>query len=238
MVLLGALVNGIAACLGGIVGYILKQKISQNMGNFLMLSISLCIVLLGVQGMTGATCILATSVEMVLGAAIGYLLNLDALIKKFGSAVQKRINARFAGSKTFGNVAVGFVNSTLIVCVGSMAIVGSLESGLLGNHSTLFSKSIIDFVINTLLATSMGIGVAFSGLAIIFYEGLLSICAHFLSSVLIDAVIQEMIVVGSLLLFALGLDMLGIKKIPVANLIPACFMPIIFVPILQILGFM
>lgn len=236
MVVLGALIDALFSCLGGVAGCVLKQRIKADLGDFLMAAVSLAIIVLGIQGMAQANNILATTLEMVLGAYVGYRIDLDLQIKKIGDRLQRRLESKYSDNPAFSNIATGFVNSTLVVCVGSMGIVGALDAGLLGNNTTLYAKAVMDFVINALLATTMGAGVIFSGFVVIVYEGILSLGAQSLSTVLVDATVHEMMVVGSVLLFALGLDMLNIKKLKVANLIPACFMPIIILPIFALLG--
>ena len=140
------------------------------------------------------------------------------------------------GNPAFANVSRGFVSSTLVICIGSMAIVGSLESGLALDHSTLFTKSLMDFVINMLMATTMGVGVMLSGVVVFAYEALLSLGASVIAPMLSDLVISQMLVTGSLLLFAVGTNLAGITDIKVANLLPACFLPIALAPLLVACG--
>ena len=116
-----------------------------------------------------------------------------------------------------GGFADGFVTATLLFSIGSMAVVGSLQSGLLHDHSTTFAKSTIDFVSAIIFASSMGIGVMLSGLAVFVYQGTLTLCAGLLMPVLTDIAINEMAVSGSILIIALSLNMLGLTKIKVIN---------------------
>ena len=126
------------------------------------------------------------------------------------------------------SVSEGFVTASLLFCVGAMAIVGSLENGLTGNYDTLKAKSLLDGISSIVFASSLGIGVAFSSMAVLVYQGLISLSASFISPYLGGAaVIAEMTCVGSLLIAALSLNMLGITKIKVMNLVPACLLPIL-----------
>lgn len=126
------------------------------------------------------------------------------------------------------SISEGFVTSSLLFCVGAMAVVGSLESGLQGNNSTLFAKSILDGVSSIIFASSLGVGVMLSSIAIFIYQGSITLLAGGLSTILTDNVISNMSAVGSLLIVGLGFNMLGISKIKVANLLPGIFLPIIF----------
>ncbi|WP_028263452.1 DUF554 domain-containing protein [Atopobium fossor] len=238
MVILGALVNGIAALVGGALGMIVGTKLKQDMGNFLMVGMGLCVVLAGVQGMAAGGSVLQVTLAITLGGIIGHLINLDGIIHHFGDRIQDRMQAFAAGNPAFANMSAGFVNATLVICIGSMAIVGSLQSGLTLDHSTLFAKSLMDMIITMLLATTMGAGVMLSSLVVFAYEALLSLGASFIAPYLTQAVITQMLATGSLLLFAVGLNLAKITDIKVANFLPACFLPIVLVPLLMLCGLM
>lgn len=238
MVLLGALVNGAAAVVGGGLGLLLGSRIKEELSDFLMVAMGLCVAFVAVQGMAEGGNALVVTLCVTLGAVIGHLLDIDGLIRKLGDGVQAAADKAFAGKQGFSNLSRGFVSASLVVCVGSMAIVGSLESGLSGNHATLFTKSLMDLVICIPMAASLGAGVMLSGVALLVYEGLLSLAASFVAPLLTAAVIQNMLAVGSVLLFGLALTMANIANIKVANLIPACFLPVVVMPLMQLAGLM
>lgn len=237
MVILGSLVNGLAAVVGGLAGVLLGTRVRRDMGDFLMVAMGLCVILAGVQGMAqqGGSVLLVT-LSVGLGGVVGHLLDIDGVVRRFGDRVQDRLVGLAQGSPAFANVSRGFVSSTLVICIGSMAIVGSLESGLALDHSTLFTKSLMDFVINMLMATTMGVGVMLSGVVVFAYEALLSLGASVIAPMLSDLVINQMLVTGSLLLFAVGTNLARITDIKVANLLPACFLPIALAPLLVACG--
>uniref|UniRef100_UPI0035A00146 DUF554 family protein n=1 Tax=Jeotgalibaca porci TaxID=1868793 RepID=UPI0035A00146 len=141
-----------------------------------------------------------------------------------------RLELKFASKSknTSISIAQGFVTASLIVCVGAMGIVGSLQSGLANDHSTLFAKALIDGIVCIVLASTLGIGVVLSGFVIILYEGSLTLFASVLAPLLTDSVINDLTTVGSLLIIALSLNLLKVTDIKVMNLAPAVFMPIIF----------
>jgi uncharacterized membrane protein YqgA involved in biofilm formation len=112
--------------------------------------------------------------------------------------------------------------------VGSMAIVGSIQSGLTGNHEILFSKALLDGIISISMTVSMGIGVMFSSLSVFIYQGLITLLAQFLQSLLSDVVVNEMTSIGGVLIMAIGLNFLEIKRIKVGNMLPAVFLPILY----------
>ena len=236
MVILGALVNGIAAVAGGLIGMMVGTRLRKDLGDFLLTGMALCVCLTGIQGMFAGGSVLLVTLAMTIGGAIGHLVDLDGLVRKLGDAIQARAEAAFAGNPAFANISRGFVSSTLVICIGSMAIVGSLESGLVLDHSTLYAKSLMDFIINVVMATTMGAGVMLSGVIVFVYEALLSLGAAAIAPVLTDAIITQMLATGSLLLFGLGLNMLGLTDIKVANFLPACLLPIVLTPLLAMAG--
>lgn len=235
MVILGALINGLEAFVGGVLGLVLKGRVSEDLGDFLLKGQGLCVVLVAVQGMAAGGDIAVVTLAVALGSVIGYMVDLDAHVRRFGDWAQERINALFAGSSRLGSFSEGFVTSTLFTCTGAMAIVGSLEAGIQGNHATLIAKGVIDLVVCIPMAATMGIGVPFCGVSLVAYEAALSLLASVVGPLLTEAVIAEMAVTGSLLLFAVGTNLLGLTNIKVANLLPAAFMPIALVPMVQLL---
>lgn len=235
MVLLGALVNGVAACVGGLLGLLVGRKVTSELAEFLTVGMGLCVVLAGVQGMVVEGSVLLVTLAMTLGGTIGHLLDIDGAVKRLGDRIQAAAEQRFSGGGV-SNISTGFVSSTLVICIGSMAIVGSMESGLQLNHTTLFTKALMDFVINLVMAASMGAGVVLSGVAVFAYEAILSLGASLLAGVLTQAVISSMLLVGSLLLFGLGLNMIGVSQIKTANFLPAMLLPVVLIPLLAPLG--
>ncbi|MBQ2735445.1 MAG: DUF554 domain-containing protein [Clostridia bacterium] len=169
-------------------------------------------------------------VSMVMGALIGQLLDLDRGINWLGEKVETVARERF------GNVAQGFVTASLLFCVGSMTIVGSLNSGLLGDHSMLYTKSTLDFVSSILFSVSLGIGVMFSAAFVLVFQGSITLLAQWIAPLLSTEVITCMTGVGSILIIGLALNVLGITKLKIMNYSPAIFMPAIFIPLLDWVG--
>jgi uncharacterized membrane protein YqgA involved in biofilm formation len=127
-------------------------------------------------------------------------------------------------SKSRGGISKGFVTTTLLYCVGSMAIVGSLESGLAGNHDILFAKSVLDGLASIVFSAMLGIGVIFSAGSVFLYQGLITLTASFMKQFLTTEVITQMSAVGGLIIMAMGFNMLNITKIKVGNILPAIFL--------------
>ena len=189
-----------------------------------MSGLGLCVLYIGISGALKGEDTLLMIICIVVGALIGELIDIDSLLNRLGEIVEKKVNK---GSKNNLSIAEGFVTASLLFCVGAMAIVGSLESGLRGNHDTLFAKSILDGVTSIILTSTLGLGVIFSAATIFIYQGAITLGAGMLCNVLSEAVINNMTGVGSLLIIGLGLNVLGITKIKVANLLPAVILPIL-----------
>lgn len=236
----GSIINALAILAGSAAGLLLKWlasrfssvlpseagQLGHRLQNIIMQGVALCVLYIGISGSLKGNNTLVAILSMVLGAIIGETLDLDRRMQQLGDWVQKKTQ-KFAGNSG-SSVSEGFVTASLLFCVGAMAIVGSLENGLTGNYDTLKAKSLLDGISAVVFASSLGIGVAFSSVAILIYQGLISLSASFIAPYLGgDAVIAEMTCVGSLLIAALSLNMLGITKIKVMNLVPACLMPII-----------
>ena len=236
MVVIGALVNGLAAAVGGLIGMGLKRHLSQELADFLMVALGLAVVLTGITGLVGAGNVLLTTCALCVGATIGHVLDLDGAVRRLGDRVQARFDRFAADNPAFADVSSGFVGATLVVCVGAMAIVGSLAAGLRGDQSTLYTKALMDLVICVPMGATLGVGVVLSGVAAFVYEGALTLGAAWLAPLLSEAVINEMLVCGSLLLFAIGLNFMRVTEIKVANLLPAVFLPVALVPLFAALG--
>ena len=221
--LTGTFVNCGGVIAGTALGLLLGKLIPAHLSDSVIKGVALCVFYIGVSGMLASENTLVMIVSMVLGTIVGELLRLDDHLNALGDKIEKS----FARHGLRGRVSEGFVTASLLYCVGAMAIVGSLEAGLTGNHETLFAKSILDAVSSVVYASTMGFGVALSAIPLFLYQGTITLCASLLSPVLTDVVIAEMKAVGSLLIVALSLNMLGLTKIKVMNSLPAMFFPIL-----------
>ena len=219
--MIGAIVNTLAAVVGGLLGSLLKKGIPERFADLVQKGLALCVLYIGIRGSLVGTNTLVTILSLVLGAILGELMNIDGAIERLGAWAQRKL------SKGGSRLGEGFVTASLLFCVGSMAVVGSLQSGLTGNHETIFTKSMLDFVSAIILASTLGLGVCLSGIFVLVYQGAIVLLARWAAPILSDYVVAEMSCAGSLLIVALGLNMLGITKLKVANLLPAMFLPII-----------
>lgn len=224
--MIGTIVNSIVVIIGCLIGIIFKGKLKENITDTIMSGLGLCILYIGISGSLKGENTLLIIICIVIGALIGELIDIDNWINRLGKVIENQVNK---GVKNNISITEGFVTASLLFCVGAMAIVGSLESGLRGNYDTLFAKSIIDGVTAIILTSTLGIGVIFSAITIFLYQGTITLGAGILANALNDVVINNMTAVGSLLIIGIGLNVLGITKIKVANLLPAVVLPILLV---------
>lgn len=220
---MGAIVNGIVVMLTGIIGAKIKSAIPEKVNERLMEAIGLSIVVMGISGAVAGQNTLMMILSLVIGTLIGETIDLDARIIQGVNKIEQKYSSRNHSEN--GSLAQGFISATMIFCVGSMIIIGSLESGLTGDNSTLYIKSLLDGITGFLLASSLGIGVALSAIPILIIEGGLTLLAVFLAPYLAPDVVTEVISVGSVMLIGLGLNMAGISQFKIMNFAPAILLP-------------
>ena len=232
MILLGAVVNGAAIFAGALLGMLLKRGLPEKIKESLLHGLALCVIYIGIAGsLKGENAVIAVG-SIVAGVLLGEWLNFDLKFQRFGDFLQSRFAGKSAasGKNTF---AEGFISSSLVFCVGAMAIVGSLQSGMNGNHEILFAKAVIDGVFALVMASTLGGGVFFSALPVFLYEGTLTLLANLIAAMVAPDVLAEMTCAGSLLIIAIGTNMMKITNIRVANFILVPFVPIFLLYILR-----
>lgn len=222
--MIGVLTNVATVLIGSTLGLIFKKGISKKFTDAVMIGIGLCTVCIGVSGMLKGENILVAIISMVLGAIVGTAIDLDKRINQVGNYLSKKLKKN--DSKV--SVAEGFVTASLLFCIGAMTIIGSLEAGLKGDNTTLFTKSVLDLFSSIMLSASLGIGVIFAAAFVLVFQGGLVLASGLLEPILNDAAVAEITCVGSLMILALGLNLIGITKIKVANYFPS----LIFAPLI------
>lgn len=220
--MLGIIVNSAAIIVGSLAGLFLKGGIPDRLNDTIMKGLALCILVIGITGAIKSNNMILVICSIVIGALIGELADIDRWLKKLGDSIENRLQGKG------GKISEGFVTASLIYCVGAMAIVGSLNSGLKGNHEILFTKAMLDGISAIMFSSTLGMGVALSSVSVFLYQGIITISASYLQGILTTQVVAEVSAVGSLLIMGLGFNMLGLTKIKVANLLPAIFIPVFY----------
>ena len=223
--MIGVFVNVATVLLGSAVGLLFRKGIPERISRALMLAIGLCTLYIGIDGALEGSQTIVLILSMVFGTLIGTLIDIDDKINRIGLFIEKKLKRE--GDKS--SIAEGFMTGSLLFCVGAMTIVGSLNAGLTGDNTLIFTKSILDLISSCLLASTLGIGVMFSALFVLVVQGGLVLLAGLLQNVLTDQVlIAELTCAGSVMIIALGLNLLGVTKLKVANFLPALLLVPLF----------
>lgn len=220
--MLGTVVNTISILIGSILGYFLKGGIPKRFQEMIMKALGLSVLYIGIEGSIHCTDTLLLIISMIIGAILGEALKLDERLNQFGAWLE----GKFKGRQD--SIAEGFVSASLLFCVGSMAIVGAIQSGLEGNHEMLFVKAMLDGITSIIYTSTMGIGVMLSAGAVFLYQGIMTLAAGLLGNLLEATQITNIGAIGSVLIIGLGLNLLEITKLKVANFLPALFIPMIY----------
>ena len=230
--MLGTIVNTLAIIVGSLLGIVFRGGIPKKYQVTIMQAISLAVILIGLKMAFKTDALLLVIFSLVIGSISGEFLKIEERLENMG----KRLETRFTKAGN-GGIAKGFVVASLVFCVGSMAIVGSMESGLTGNHQTLFAKSALDGLTSIIFSSTLGVGVLFSSISVFVYQGFITMTASLMKPFLIPPVINQMSGVGGLLIMAIGINLLEIKKINVGNMLPAIFIPLIYYMLKQLVNF-
>lgn len=222
--MIGTIVNVIAIIVGSIIGFLVKGKLPERFQNIVIQGISLAVLIIGLQmalSVENTTGTLVVIFSLVIGGIIGELLEIENRLESLGEIIQSKF-----GSDD-GLFVQGFVQSSLIYCVGAMAIMGAIQDGLNNDPSILFTKSLLDGTASVAFSATFGIGVLFSSIPVLVYQGSISLLSAWAQRFLNHDVIAMMTATGGLLIMAIGINMLLSVKIKIGNLLPSIFVAII-----------
>lgn len=225
MSMTGVLVNTGTILIGSVVGLLFKKGIPERVTNAVMIGLGLCTLYIGIDGALQGENVLIVIASMVLGAIVGTLLDIDGAINRLGKWIEGKFQKQGGGKVS---VAEGFVTASLLFCVGAMTINGSLNAGISGDNSLLFTKSMLDLFSSIMLTASLGFGVMLSAVFVFVFQGALTLLAGVLAPALTPLAIAEMTCAGSLIIVAIATNLIGITKIKVADYLPA----IVFAPVI------
>ena len=206
--MIATIINSAAVAAGGLIGLLAKKGLPERVSKGIMTAIGLMLICAGVKGYFDGNSTIVAILSLALGTGLG---------ERIGARV-----SRNGGSR----VGEGLVTATLLFCVGAMAVLGALQSGITGDHTTLYTKSLIDFISAILLASTYGVGVVLSAVGVFVYQGAITLLSGLLAPVMTAAAVAELSAVGSVLLVGLGLNLAGAAKVRVMNMVPAIFIAI------------
>lgn len=231
---IGTILNTFGVVLGGLIGVFLKKGIPENIQQSLIKACGIASLFIGASGTmcgmlkfengtlsTGGSMLLIFS--LVIGTFFGELLKIETRMDNAGEAIKKLIHHE--NDKSFTE---GFVGASLIMCVGAMTIVGAVQDGINGDISMLAAKTVLDFIVAIVLASTYGSGVIFSAITILIYQGAITVVASFAGTFMSDALISNLSYIGSSLIFCVGVNLAFGKKFAIGNMLPALLIPCIY----------
>jgi len=222
MILFGTIVNVSTIIAGSLLGYFFHSKLPHNIVKIIFQAIGLFTIYIGITMTMKSQHILILIFSMVMGAAVGEWIDIDRFINRFGEWVKRKIKSK---NETFTE---GMTTAFLLYCMGSMTILGAFEEGTMAKSDLLIAKSVMDGFSSLALASALGLGVAFSVIPLIIFQGGLTLLSGWLGNLMPDTVVNEMSAVGGLMLVGLGFSIMEIKKVKVVNMLPALVFAVIF----------
>lgn len=234
MIGLGTMINTVAIIIGGLAGSVFGKRMTERYQEILMKAMGLCVIFLGIAGAlekmftvqngklsSGGTMMMIAS--FAIGSLTGEWLNIAHHMNRFGEWLKKKTGN--SKDKVFVDA---FVTASLTVCIGAMAVVGSIQDGILGDYSTLLMKAILDFVIICVMTASMGKGCAFSAIPVAIFQGSITLLARGIEPVMTEDALHNLSLVGSMLIFCVGVNLIWEKKFKVANMLPAIVVAVVW----------
>lgn len=233
--MIAVFVNMGTVLLGSTLGIIFRNKIKQEYIDAIISALALVTIVIGITNVIETQDLLCLIICIVIGTTVGTILKIDARIDGIGDYIRKKL---FKGRNVGGRFTEGFVSACILFCVGSMTIMGSFEAGINQNYDIIFAKSALDFVSSMMFGAAMGIGVPFSIIFILLFQGGLTLLANVISPYLGAEVIVEISAVGGTMLIGMGLNMLDLssKKVKVPNMLLGIFLPIAYLPIYKLIA--
>lgn len=231
---MGTIINTISIIVGGILGILFGKKLKEESQTAIIRSCAIAVIFIGIAGaiegmisITDSTLVSGKSMFIVLcltlGTIFGEIIDIEGIFETFASFIKTK-----TGNSKDKKFIKGFTTASFTVCIGAMAILGSIKEGLVGDYSILATKSVLDLVIVMILSCSLGKGCIFSAIPVFILEGSITLLAKLLSGIMTTTAIANISLIGSILIFCVGINLLFDKKISVANLLPSIVLAIVF----------
>ena len=233
--MIGTILNIVTVLIGGGLGVVLGQRLPERMRETVLHGLGLVTLVVGIHLTLETRNILIVLGSVLIGAILGEWWRIDVGLERLSEMLRARV-ARRASAQSMAHFTEGFVTASLVFCVGPMTILGSIQDGLTGDYSLLAIKSVLDGFAALAFASSLGIGVLFSALTILVYQGALTLAAGLAQNLFTDAMVAEMTAAGGVMILAIGLLLLDVRRIRVANLLPALLIAPLIVAALGWLG--
>jgi len=231
--MIATFINAAAVIVGSLIGLLIRKGIKEEYRKVVFTAAGLTSLTIGIQMALKTSHILSFALALMIGGLLGTLLGIEGGIERFG----EHLKQRFA-SKSEGAFAAGFLNASILFCAGAMAIVGSFRAGTEGDYSLILTKSVLDGFVSIIFAGAMGIGVAFSALSVLVYQGALTLLSVYIKPYVSDLMLAELTGIGGALVIMIGLGLLEIKSFKTGNFLPALIIIVVLVLVMPVLSFL
>ncbi len=229
--MIATIINAITVIVGSLIGLFFHKRITDNFKATVFSAIGLVAVVLGIKMSLEGTKIIYIAFSLILGGILGEWWNIEGAILKFGEFLKRH----FAKHESGQNFAYGFLDASILFCIGAMTLIGAFKAGVEKDYSLILTKSVMDGFMAIMLTSALGIGVMFSAITIILYQGGLTLAAAWLQGLVNNLVISELTGVGGILVIMIGINIIGVKKIKTANFLPSLILILIFVALDKLL---
>ena len=223
--MLATLINAAAIIVGSLIGILLKKGLSARYEATVFAATGIISLVIGIQMALKASHVLAFALALIIGGLVGTLLDIEGGFLKLG----ERLKARFAAKDEGSTFAYGFLDASVLFCAGAMAIVGSFKAGTEGDYAILLTKSVMDGFISVLFASAMGVGVAFSALSVLVYQGALTLLSVLVKPYVTETLLAELTGLGGALVIMIGINLLGLKKLKTGDFLPGLVVSVLLV---------
>lgn len=229
--MIGVITNALAIAIMAILGKFIGNRIPTRVQEQVLLVLPLSVMIMGIQMALKADEFIIVMMSLAIGTGIGAAMDIDGAFNRFGEKIDSRLAARSGGEVTGEGPMTAAIQSSILFCVGSMAIIGAIEAGMNGSTETFMIKSVLDGMTSLVFGSTLGIGVALSAIPTFLYEGALVLMSGFLEPYISDVLLADLTSVGGIMILAIGFGILEIKDLKVANMLPA------FIVVIVIHGF-
>lgn len=225
--MLGNILNVVAIIVGGLLGAFLKEGIKENHKDIIIGALGLSALVMGITSAIKTENLILMIISLIVGSLVGESLDIEHRMDGIGEKLSKALG------KEDSDISRGLVTSTLVFCIGAMAIMGPLEAGLNNDNSVLYVKAILDGITALIFASNLGIGVVFSAVPVFIYQSSITLLAFYIKDFISPDLILELSAVGGVLIMAIGLNLLDLKKMRVGNMLPSVLIPVLYFLILK-----
>jgi uncharacterized membrane protein YqgA involved in biofilm formation len=223
--MIATVVNALAVIVGSLIGLLLHGKIKDSFKSIVYIGAGMTSLIIGIQMAINSSRIVYLALSLIIGGLLGTWWKIEDGILSLGEGLKKVFARKDSGS----DFAYGFLNASILFCVGAMSIIGSFKAGAEGNYDLIFTKSVMDGFMAIVFTATMGIGVAFSALSVLVYQGILTLASGYLKPLVTDGLLKELTGVGGALVLMIAVNLLGFGKLKTANFLPALLLIVLFV---------